>query len=152
MIQRIQSLYLVLVFILNCCLFFFPIANFKSYRFYIYKIEGLGENIMSANTKISCIPLIILTLVIALLAFGIIFLFKNRGLQIKLVRLNILLVTFFVAGIFFFYIERLEIAFGAKASFTLFSSIPVITLLLLILSMGAIYKDERLVKSTDRLR
>jgi hypothetical protein len=152
MIQRIQSLYLFLVFILYVCLFFFPIAYFKSYGFYIYGAEGLNNNSIINTTNLNYMPLIVLTVIIALLALIVIFLYKKRQLQIKIVRFNILINTLLVAGIFFYYIEKIEVAHGAKAEFTFFSAIPVITIILLILSMGAIYKDERLVRSSDRLR
>ena len=151
MIQRIQSIYLFIVFILNICLFFSPLAYFKSYGFYIYGVREITENIVKSN-YLNYLPLIILTTIIALLAIITLFLYKNRQLQIKLVRLNIMLDTILVAVIFFYYTERIAMELLAKTTYTIFSVIPIVSLILLILCMGAIYKDERLVRSADRLR
>lgn len=151
MIQRIQSVYLLLVFIGCSALFFLPIAYFKSYEFFIYGVKEIGSNFPSGQYN-KFIPLIILNAIVGLLALFIIFKFNNRHLQIKLVRLNILLNTILIAAIFFYYIENISIELLAKTNYTIYSAIPIITLLLLILCIGALYKDEKLVKSTDRLR
>ena len=151
MIQRIQSLYLLLVFIGCSLIFLTPIAYLKSYEFYIFGVKEIG-NSFAAGQYIKFLPLIIADAVIGLLSLLVIFQFKNRPLQIKLVRLNILLNTIFIAAIFFYYEERISMELLAKTNYTIYSSIPIITLIFLILSLGAIYKDERLVKSADRLR
>jgi hypothetical protein len=151
MIQRIQSFYLLVVFILCVVLFFTPIAYFKGYIFYIFGVVLSGNSISQVDF-IKFLPLIILTFAVAAISISIIFLYKKRHLQIILVRLNILLNTVLVAAIFFFYIERIAMELIAQTRYTVFSAIPILTLVLLILSMGAIYKDEKLVKSADRLR
>jgi hypothetical protein len=151
MIQRIQSLYLLIVFIGCTVLFFVPIAYFKSYEFYIYGVRLIGGDFASGQ-YIKFIALIILNALTGLLALFILFQYKNRNLQIKLVRLNIFINTFLIAAMFFYYIDKISVELLAKTNYTIYSAIPIITLILLILCVGAIYKDEKLVRSADRLR
>ena len=81
-----------------------------------------------------------------LLAFISIFLFGNRMLQVKATILNLLLSA--VIGYLVFGTRTANPAGG----FTIYSIALFAMPLLQILAIVKIYKDERLVKSADRLR
>ncbi len=136
MLQRIQSIYLLVVVILMAVLpVWLPLW-----------VNTGGENVFAIDKTF----IFIAYLVSALLAFGTIFLFKNRKLQFVLNRLNMILnVT--LLGFFVYWSLNLsgetEISKKGIAMF-----IPVISIVLLVLSNKAIKKDEDLVKSVDRLR
>lgn len=154
MIQRLQSLYLAISSLGLFCLYFLPIAKFNSLKEYVFFLYGVkvagGEFIEGEYTKF--IILLILNAIIVLLLVFVIFQFKKRYVQIKLVRLAILLTTIFIAIIFFYYTEKISLQLMSKTEYTFYSAIPILSLLLQILALGAIYKDDRLVKSADRLR
>lgn len=95
---------------------------------------------------------------IALIALVAILLFKNRQLQVKLVASGLLLVTLYVAFLLFIKIDGLEgqITQLYSTPTVIYNKIsisfPILQLLLFILAQRAIRKDDRLVRSSDRLR
>jgi uncharacterized membrane protein YiaA len=144
MIQRIQTVYLILatllsgglVFVLNLWVNedgteFFASDSFAS--------ENLLLKIMSSLFFVSAAW--------TLLA---IFQFKNRKLQFVLGRLSIL-INFILLGILVYFTQNLsgEMQISEKGIGLL---IPVLTIVLVVLANKAIKRDEELVKSVDRLR
>ena len=132
MIQRIQSVYLVVAALVSGILsYVFPTGFDVVGQFdapYIY------ESFIAS----------------ALLSFIVIFLFKNRKLQFVLGRLNILL-NVILLGVFVYWSLNLPgESFLSEKGIGKF--IPVISIVLLVLANKAIKADEQLVKSVDRLR
>jgi transcription termination factor Rho len=135
MIQRIQSIYLLLVTLVAGVLpLFVP----------LYVLEGSP---VMASEDVWIISLFVL---IALEAFATIFLFKNRQQQLMLNVFNMLL-NLILLGVFVYRTLMMsgETAVSEKGIGML---LPVISIVLLVLANRAIRKDERLVKSADRLR
>ena len=94
---------------------------------------------------------------ISLLALTTIFLYKKRQLQIKLCKLNLLLVTIQIAALVLYIDVAKEgisptspndVLIGVKLG----TFIPLISFILLYLATRFIKKDEDLVRSADRLR
>lgn len=143
MIQRIQTLYLLLVGIISGGLTF-VFSIWSTIKGSVFSLDLLSAN--SILEKI--IP--ILYIVSAILAIVTIFLFKNRKLQFVLGRLNIL-TNLFLLGVLVYLSLTLsgEAAVSEKGIGMFF---PVIVILLLVIANKAIKKDEDLVKSVDRLR
>lgn len=143
MIQRVQSLYLILAAIVSGLLaFIFP--------FYIYNGEMVGiEQAFRADSLLlkAIASLFMLSAVLALVSL---FLFKNRNTQIVINRLNIIL-NFLLLGLIVYQLQTLsgETSVSEKG---IGSFLPLIVVVLLSLATKAILKDERLVKSADRLR
>ncbi|WP_340076645.1 DUF4293 domain-containing protein [Leptobacterium sp. I13] len=136
MIQRIQTLYLLIVVLLMGVLpFFMPLWN-----------DADGEAVYAESNMVFSI-LFAGSLV---LAFITIFLYKNRKLQFVLNRLNMIL-NLFLLGIFVTRSLNLsgETIVSEKGIGML---LPVISIVFLVLANKAIKKDEALVKSVDRLR
>lgn len=136
MLQRIQTLYLLLAAGISAGLIFlFPIWETQ---------EG---TVVYANNE----PLyLILFLGSGLLSMGSIFMFKNRKLQFVLGRLNIIL-NFFLLG--FFVYQSLKLSGETMVSEKgIGMFLPIISIVFLALANKAIKKDEDLVKSVDRLR
>ncbi|WP_343485639.1 DUF4293 domain-containing protein [Allomuricauda sp. d1] len=136
MIQRIQTLYLVIVMILAGVLPFF--LNLW--------VDVDGNAIFAKNEMMVSIAFY----VVALLAGIAIFLYKKRQNQFVLNRLNIIL-NLFLLGFFVYRSLTLsgETAVSEKGIGML---IPVFSIVFLVLANRAIKKDEDLVKSVDRLR
>ncbi|MGY8916192.1 MAG: DUF4293 domain-containing protein [Flavobacteriales bacterium] len=136
MIQRIQTVYLIVVILLTGVLPFW--INLWS--------DASGNEIYAANE-------IIVSLVFyvsAVLALACILLYKNRKNQFVVNRLNMIL-NLFLLGLFVYRSLNLsgESNISEKGIGML---IPIFSIVFLVLANRAIKKDEDLIKSVDRLR
>ena len=156
MIQRIQTIFLILVVILGISMFFAPLASFVSdlhyLKLYVFNLENMvpGSEIRFGFTTI--LPLLLFNLAVTLISAYTIFSYKNRVLQIKLVRFCMLLIMFMIVGIFFLYPNLIEKQVEGSTEFGISAYIPLLSLLFLYLANRYIMKDEKLVRSIDRLR
>ncbi len=136
MIQRIQTVYLIIVIILGAVV-----------PFFLSPWSDAFENKVFADG-----PVLVLFAFFgsALLALIAILLFKNRKNQFVLNRLNMIL-NLFLLGFFVYRSLSLsgETAVSEKGIGML---IPAFSIVFLVLANRAIKKDEDLVKSVDRLR
>jgi hypothetical protein len=135
MLQRIQTIYLLLVAIVSSGLIF------------VFNLWENEEVLVFAFDK----PIVFSTfLSIALLAIITIFKYKNRKSQFVLGRLNIIL-NLILLGFFVYQSLNLsgETTVSEKGIGML---LPFVSIVLLVLANKAIKKDEDLVKSVDRLR
>ncbi|HSI69458.1 MAG TPA: DUF4293 domain-containing protein [Gillisia sp.] len=136
MLQRIQTIYLFIAFLLSGVLIFFV---------------SLWSNDAGQPVYVEDV-LLALALFIgsAVLSLVTIFLFKNRKLQFVLGRVNILL-NFILLGVFVYWSltvpGEMEISEKGIGMF-----VPVLSIVFLVLANKAIKKDEDLVKSADRFR
>ena len=136
MVQRIQTVYLIIVALLAGILPFF--VNLWS--------DAKGEEVYASNEVLVSI----LFYVSGALALWSIFLFRNRKNQFVMNRLNMIL-NLFLLGFFVYRSLNLsgETTVSEKGIGML---IPVFSIVFLALANRAIKKDEDLVKSVDRLR
>ena len=144
MIQRIQTLYLLLATALSGGLIFvFNLWNFADADSY-YVMDGFSNS--SIWLKVASV----LFFVSAVMTFVAIFYYKKRQLQFVLGRL-VIAINFFLLGILVYFAQNLsgEIQISEKGIGLL---IPIATIVLVALANKAIKKDEELVKSVDRLR
>lgn len=153
MIQRIQSLYLLVVAILSGILFATPVLSFSvtsSPFFYDLHLTGLLAR-DSTEVLISSTPLAMMVALNCIIAIVSIFLFKKRMLQVRLTIFNIVCLIGFVPLLWYF-VHRVQVAYNADIIFTLNAAVPLINILLSILALKAIGKDEALIRSIDRIR
>jgi len=155
MIQRIQSLFLFLVFASSLAAFFFPIASFWG-DLYVIKLGVLGIEEQFAYDAVwpDTILLPVILGLTALLAFITIFLYKRRLVQMRLIRFDLLLNIVYLALIFFYYVPDLETITDTSADYISEPGIylSIVSVVLLILANRFIKKDEKLVRAADRLR
>ncbi len=143
MIQRIQTLYLLLATICSGVLVF---------TFTLWKENELStyasDLFTSENMLLKIVPIFFMGS--SLLSLLTIFLFKKRQLQFVLNRLNIL-INLILLGVLIYYLLTLSgETMVSEKGIGVF--IPFVVVLLLVLANRGIYKDENLVKSVDRLR
>ncbi len=142
MIQRIQSIYLLLIAILSIGLTsvfsLWEVAGDKVYPLDLLTDESLLLKLIPISFIFS-----------ALIATVTIFKFKNRQLQFVLVRI-IILINLFLLGILIYLSLNLPGEVSSEKGIGMF--IPIVVILLAVLANKAIKKDEDLVKSVDRLR
>ena len=160
MIQRIQTLYLLLVVILGTLLCFFPPVEFL--------LPNATEYI--PLTAFDKWPLAVMSIAIPLLALVVIFLFKRRLLQARLNIMNVVLCLGYYAllALYVAYIVKgyepidfptsefssplkgdLE---GIQWYLTVWAAIPLVNVVLTMMATRRILKDEALVRAADRLR
>ena len=152
MIQRIQSLYLLAVAALMATAIFTPLAYFaagvEEYNLYAFSLQGAQESY-------STIYMGVIVALAAIIPFVNIFLFKNRLLQIRLcaVELMLLVGSAIFMAIYYFLSNRMfsQLEFSAHG-FHIAIIFPLIALVLDYLALRAIFRDEMLVKSLDRIR
>jgi hypothetical protein len=155
MIQRIQTLYLLAIVILSAFVILLPIAdliNAVDKLVYLVDIKGISLIQPAGNTIESRIwALSSISAVIPILALITIFSYKNRLKQIRLTVINmIFMIGFYVFLALYLWpaCERLH----ADWHLRIIAVFPLINLILSYLAIGSIGKDEKLVKSLDRLR
>lgn len=156
MIQRKQSVFLLLSAIASGLVFFFPLASFigekASLVMFVQHIDNLVPDAAAPYSLNFILPLLIGNSFIILFSLLTIFLYKNRKVQMQITKLNILLEVVFIGLFFLYYVDVLEKASGATASYDVGIFMPMISLILLVLAYRGIVQDERLVRSADRLR
>ncbi|HTN07515.1 DUF4293 domain-containing protein [Agriterribacter sp.] len=138
MLQRMQTIWLLLAAVFSFLTLRFPVYNGNKL------VNGISEyNMLSATSSLF---LIILSVAAGLIALIALFLYKNRGMQQKLCFAGLLL--FIISGALY-YMQIKSFAEGAFSLWTVFYFlIPVC----FILAIRGIYRDQKLIKSIDRLR
>jgi len=143
MLQRIQTIFLILATLVSAGLIF------------VFPLWFSGKVIMTAidtllNSDLLIKPIGILFILSAILSFTAVFQYKNRKFQMTLVRLNIL-INFLLLGLIVYHVQNLsgETLVSEKG---IGSFLPIIVIFLLVFANRFIKKDEDLVKSVDRLR
>ncbi len=154
MIQRIQTVYLLVATILISLYFFFPFASYvleQDMSVYHLSIRGLIPDVGGQKLLIRVITLIIIILVITVAYLSSILFYKRRMIQIRLCILNIILIIGFQCCLYYFTRVSAQLL-GSKTSYGIIFIFPVICALLTYLAIRGIAKDEALVRSSDRLR
>ncbi len=147
MIQRIQSVYILIATVLTGLLFLLPFAEIaKDGAIYLFNFKGvLLDGVVKTNGLV--VP-VLLVMIIALNLLAV-FSYSNRGKQIKLVWGAVLmLVVLLVAFVYFTYLSFS----GAQIGFKPGAVLPLIAIILDYLAIRAIDKDEALIRSIDRIR
>jgi hypothetical protein len=141
MIQRIQTLWLLLA--ASCAFLLADAPLFEA---------NLANNITTTVIATDNLLLFVLIIAAALLALGSIFLFKKRPLQFKLCILNLFLAVAVLAMVVWKVNDYRSTVTIAKGSYQWGGLLPVAMIVFLLLAARGMYKDEKLVKSLDRLR
>ncbi len=154
MIQRIQTIWFFFATLTFFALFLFAYVHFtENGTPKALKVTGVYEN---RNDEVvstqDFLALTIATSLIGAIPFIAIFLFRNRKQQITLAYLAIIAVL----GHFFWLYNTTKQVIGdfklQPENYGIGIILPSLTILFLIFAIKGIRKDERLVRSTDRLR
>jgi len=147
MIQRIQSLYLLLTVILCSLLFALPFAEIaKDGSVFLFTSNGIS---LDGSVKQGTIAVVLLIALIVILHLFAIFCYKNRILQKKIVLVGIISLIGLLGLIFYYSYFYFS---GAKISFQTAFIFPLISIILDYLAIRGINKDEALIRSIDRIR
>lgn len=131
MIQRKQTIYLLLATLVSVAFIFTPFAL-------------SGSTLLQT---LNFVVLIAISAVVAVISFGNIFLFKNRKLQITLCRLALLLIIALIGtGIYYALSTDGQDLPQYGAAF------PLLGTIFEVLAIRGVQADEKLIRSMDRLR
>lgn len=152
MIQRIQTIFLLLTAIFMASAVFCPLFEIvESGKLALtFHSFGIGKIL---NAEYPTWGILTFGIISSLLAFVNIFLFKKRKLQINIALITALsIVIYFVATLVYLnaYLSKLESDYNLNIQFGII--LPVLALIFDLLAMTKIKKDEKLVKSLDRIR
>lgn len=166
MIQRAQSVYLLLAFLCMVMLLFFPVFSVEatsSESQVVLKAVVDQQGVHGEGLEAGGFPLYIIYIILALFSAACILLYNNRPRQLMITRINLIFHFLLVIGIYLFYYlgagfveervynltgEETKVIFYMEIGF--FILIPSIAFLLL--AIRGIRRDENLVKSLDRIR
>ncbi|MGD1845626.1 MAG: DUF4293 domain-containing protein [Salibacteraceae bacterium] len=156
MIQRIQSLFLLVAIVCCSLVFFFPVASVETTNGLL--VWGVtGAQLSNADAVVeapSHYPLLAISGLQLLVTIVVLLRFSNRKQQLRLGRINgLLLFLFLGSGITYsFFLKPLAAQPNEMPQFGLALVFGLVALILNIMALRAIHKDEELVRSVDRLR
>ena len=137
MLQRIQTIYLLLAFLVTGVLpFFIPLWTMSDGKAYLFMQNQLYVVVFGLSTTLSILS---------------IFTYKKRQNQFVIGRLNIIL-NLILLGLFVYRSLNVSGETLAVSEKGIGMFLPIVAIVLLVLANKAIKKDEDLVKSVDRLR
>jgi hypothetical protein len=142
MIQRIQTVWLLLAGAAGVLMYRLPIWQHMAANQTAYTKYFASENLL----------MFLMEAAAALCAFAAVFLFRNRGLQKTLALLGTLLGIALLAWEFFKVEEMKRELTPARNMWQLGALMPVAMIVFFLLAHGAIRRDEKLIRSLDRLR
>jgi hypothetical protein len=152
MIQRIQSIWLLLITASLIAVLFLPIGHIQLPSG-MYECTAFAL-IQGGAAKLTDLPVWLIgygASLGAVISFVTVFLFKKRKLQLLFCKINALLLLVLLGGqiLIFQYFTR---SLSADVSYGPAVLMPIIGLILSFLAIKAIKKDDALVKSWDRIR
>jgi hypothetical protein len=145
-------------------MFFYPVSNITEYSqidnqsletdYYEIFLSGINDPSPGSQPKTSRgvgIPMLVLTLMTVAISGFAISRYKVRPNQLKLVKSSIFINIILVAGIFLNY-PKIFTHTNVSIDLALGAYFPLVSLVLLVVAHRYIMKDEKLVRSSDRLR
>ena len=157
MIQRIQSLYLLISGLLAALCLQIPFFNASDGEG-LTLVSGAFKSTLAAGES----PILVekhfyvglAAAFTAILSLALIFMYKNRPLQMKIARLSVLLHTLLLVLMFYAVEEgkSLDPTFKDSVQYGISIVFPIAGMVLSFLASRAIMMDEALVRSSERLR
>jgi len=156
MIQRIQTIYLLISAVLMSLTIAFPFVGFIAEKGYLdisaFTINDPGLVVFTEASS-SILTLGVSIIVIAVMNLASIFMFTKRSTQIRFVRYAMLLkvAALGVVG-YFTYLITTNAPIDVNATPRIGALITVLAIIIDWFAIRAIKKDENLIKSVDRIR
>ncbi len=150
MIQRIQSVWLLVAALLSMLLFYFDIVTIN----YSGTGSDISQSFSLTGFGVQGYLLAALAALLVILPLLAIFMFKNRKRQVLMTILAMVLnfgfVAFSIMSIDSFTTNHKPAV--TSSSYGMAAFVPVVTVIFLFMATRGIRKDDKLVKSADRLR
>lgn len=144
MIQRIQTLWLLIVAAL--CFLSIKLPFYAGSKILFPDSPAVHHELTAASAD--NLLLLISVVAVGLLALITVFLFKQRKTQLKLILVSFILS---VANIVMFIMESQKFVHH-EGNYSLTSVFVFLPPVFLVMAANGIYRDDKLIKSMDRLR
>lgn len=150
MIQRKQSVFLLVAFIVSVVCLCMPLGYFEPQAMGVgFKMYNLFV-MLGSGADYSVSGLFGLLAISSILSIATIFLYKNRMLQSRLCACNLfVLVAWYVV---FGVMTRNVFSAGTSFHIAFAACLPAVAAVLNFMARVAIIKDEKLVRAADRIR
>ncbi len=146
-IQRLQTVYLLLAAILMAVFTFMPVMNVLNDAGE-YVLNAVSTGFVGAPTS-PCWLLLCMDVLIVALLFITVFKYKNLPLQMKLCKIGVLLIVALLVSIFvMWYMQRGH----GIALMRLWTILPFVAIFLTLLAHKGIKSDKKLLSDSERLR
>jgi hypothetical protein len=156
MIQRIQSMYLLIIVLVLAVIYFLPMAAFTttiSTETVLWKLSGFSDPDVFAGQKLPPMNITaIFALALGLASVMTLLFYKNRAFQIRMSRNMLIVSILFVASIFFLVDKSSNLEGVVMYAYLSGTYLSLIVPVMAYLTIGAIRRDERKVRAADRLR
>ena len=137
MLQRIQTIYLLLAFIATGVLpFFIPLWTMNDGKEFLFMQNQVYVGLLGLSTTLTLVSIVS---------------YKKRQNQFVMGRLNMIL-NLILLGLFVYRSLNVSGETPVVSEKGIGMFLPIVAIVLLVLANKAIKKDEDLVKSVDRLR
>jgi hypothetical protein len=147
MIQRVQTVYMLLAAFLTGLILNLKLADiFTGDQLYTFFSSGIFRETQSVQNGL---PLQIFILLILVIHFFAVFSYKNRIRQMRIMVFTIVLLFGLIGMILYFAYGSFE---NMNVSFKIPVIFPLVSVILDILAIRAIGRDEALIRSVDRIR
>ncbi len=145
MLQRKQSIWLLIAALLNAGVIFFDL--------YRWHEVANGVDVKHEIRVTNNYPMFIIVLVCTVLPLVTMFMYKQRKRQVMMTAFNIAAVCGLNAQMLLKIGHEAKLSTAiASGTYWIGAALPVISIIFLILAIVGIRKDDKLVKSMDRLR
>lgn len=155
MLQRIQSIYLLLAALVLALLFVFPLVHdvYVNGQTVSVKVSGVYAAASGPAKQIQAfIPLSIATAFAVLMPLGILFSFKNRSRQMLLCYAAMGVLIAYSYWVSVTVKNAINDAYLSMSNYGIGIISLSVSIFLILLAQKAIQRDEKLVRSADRLR
>ncbi len=155
MLQRIQSIYLLAAGLVLAALFAFPLVHdvLVQGNALTIRVTGVYQVVNGALTHtVSFMPLTIATVFVALSPLSVIFMYNNRRKQINLCYGLMFLIIAYSYWVSQTVKNAIADAYLSLNNYGIGIILLSLSLLLIVLAQKSIQRDEKLVRSADRLR
>jgi len=155
MIQRKQSLFLLVAVIVNALCLFLPVMGVTP--------QGMGVDTMVYNLGTvggsnggmflsACTPLFCLCSLSAMIALGTIFMYKNRKAQMRMCSCGMFVSVLWYVYYALIYFGVVAVAGDGEAHFQFAACLPLVAIILIAMARKGVSDDEKLVRAADRIR
>lgn len=146
MIQRIQSLLLLLAAVALLSLMVLPFATTE---IAIQSSPILNDGVYNLKDNFALLGAFLLG---GLLSLGAIFMYQNRQNQLKVARIAFIATLIGMILVVVFYFNDVSNQGSEEIKDGIGAYLPILAMILILVALRLIGKDEELVKSMDRLR
>ncbi|MFA6126969.1 MAG: DUF4293 domain-containing protein [Bacteroidales bacterium] len=152
MIQRIQTIYLLISLIAWTMLFFFPFIGFTQDAGEAWKLYAGGiKEVATGKVLMVTLPMVILFVLVELLTLFSVITYKLRAFQLRLTVLSMML-QILSYGIIALYVIQGKNLLNAHPALLFFSAMPLVAAICSFLAFRGIRRDMLLLRGLDRLR